>query len=129
MNAARVLVSIAVLVVAAFMGVLVDLFLGTVGYIVLLSAPFITLLVIGSYGLVGALLASSQPSQGSRAVGALGLTVLKMVAQGKSHEDIAAATSVSVVVIEAKVDALARAGFLDQNALTEKGFEVIRASL
>jgi hypothetical protein len=127
LNAPRVLISIGVLVIAVFMGVLVDLFLGTIGYIILLSAPFITLLVVGIYGLVSALTAGSQQTHGSRAVGALGFTVLRMIAQGKSQQDIANATSVSLIVVGAKVDALTRAGFLEDNSLTEKGFEAIKA--
>ena len=132
MNTPKVFASLALLVLAAFWEVvLLDLYMG-VGLIALFVAPFIVLVVIGIYGLLdglgkGSYFRRSSAKSGAE-VGPLGTAVLRMVAQGKSQQEIAAATLVSAALIEAKVEALTRAGFLEGNALSEKGFDFLGRS-
>jgi hypothetical protein len=56
------------------------------------------------------------------------MTVLKMMADGKNQQEIAAATSVALITIEGKVDALKRAGYLQDDGLSERGFDLVRNS-
>lgn len=132
MNAPRFVASIAVLVVAAFWAVVLLEYLGSIGEIILLVTPFIVFFVIGIYGLIDALAFGSSSragsGRGSGRVGALGMTVLKMMADGKNQQEIAAATSVALITIEGKVDALKRAGYLQDDGLSERGFDLVRNS-
>lgn len=130
MNAPKVVAGLAVLVLAGFWAVVLILFLTTIGYLIVLVAPFVTLLAVGFYAIIDGMGGSSARSKGgnrSRSkVGALSLTVLQMTAQGKSQQEIAAATSVSPFIIGKKVERLNKLGYLYENALSEKGFDALK---
>jgi len=130
MNAPKVVAGVAVLVLATFWAVVLMTFLSTVGFIIILVAPFVTLLAVGAYGIIDGLGMGSARgrggSGGSGRVGALSMTVLRMTAQGKSKEEIADATAVSIAVIQEKVERLTKLGYLRENALSEKGFDALR---
>ena len=133
MNTRRFITSIAVLIVAAFWAIfLLDFYATIFAIVILLVTPFIILLVIGIHGILDALGVGTQSdggsSRGGGRVGVLGMTVLKMLSQGKSQQEIAAATSVSVVVVGVKMDALRKAGYLQENGLSEKGFNLVSES-
>lgn len=133
MDMPKLITATAVLVAASLWAVLLLDYLQVWGVIVVLIAPFVVLLSAGVYGIMGAL--GAGPSRGGRRVepangevGTLALTVLRMLAQGKSKQEIVAATSVSVAVIESKIEALTKAGYIVGNALSEKGFELMNSS-
>jgi len=130
MNAAKVVAGVAVLVLATFWAVVLMTFLSTIGFIVILVAPFVVLLAVGVYGVIDGLGVGSArgrgASGGSGRLGALSMTVLRMIAQGKSKEEIAEATAVSVAIIQGKVERLTKLGYLHENALSEKGFDALR---
>ncbi|MDG6901441.1 MAG: hypothetical protein JRM80_05710 [Nitrososphaerota archaeon] len=133
MNLPKVIAGTAVLVLAAFWAVLLLDLLTTIGYFVVLVSPFFVLLAVGSYGIIDGLAGGFGRSKGGSIRGggrvdALAMTVLRMVSQGKTKQEIAAATAVSLVVIEKKMEALSRAGFLFENALSEKGYDAVRGS-
>jgi hypothetical protein len=130
-NAPKVVAGVAVLVLAAFWAIVLITFLAEIGYIVVFVAPFVTLLAVGFYGIINGLVvgpaqAKGGSSRSGRRIGVLAMTVLKMIAQGKTQEEIAAATAVSITVIEGKVQALTKLGYLSDNALSEKGFDAVR---
>lgn len=121
----------AILVLAAFWGVVLILFLMAIGYIIVLVALFVTLLAIGVYGVVdglgvGSARSKGETSKGKASIGAFSLAVLQMTAQGKSPQEIAAATSVSPFVIGKKVERLTKLGYLYDHALSEKGFDALK---
>jgi hypothetical protein len=132
-NAPKVVAGVAVLVLALFWAFLLHNLLGSIGDLMILVTPFVILLAIGFYGIIDGLGAlsvqprGSQPSRSGRRLGILDMTILQMTAQGKNQQEIAAATAVSPTVISEKVEALTKAGFLFENALSEKGFEVLKA--
>lgn len=53
-------------------------------------------------------------------------TVLEMVSQNKTADEIARSTGVSGSVVSEKVSNLTSTGYLSNNMLTERGFEVLR---
>ncbi|HYB44887.1 MAG TPA: hypothetical protein VEC92_00040 [Nitrososphaerales archaeon] len=133
MNKPKVIAAVAALVLAVFWALVLLVIVYAIGILVLLVAPFFILVAIGIYGIIDGLGGGSGQarmgaSRGGGKVGALGLTVLKLMAQGKSKDEIAASTAVSPMVIEEKLVALTSAGFLQGNALTEKGFDAVRES-
>lgn len=132
-NGPKVLAAVAILVLACFWAIVLIEYLQTIGYIIVLVTPFVTLLAIGAYGIVDGLGVGSAREAGGQIrntgrVGALGKAVLKLLAEGKSKQEIADATAVSVSVIEEKIEALTKAGFLKGNALSEKGFDLVSES-
>lgn len=135
MNKPKVVAALAAIVLAAFWALLLMATpaLSGIGVLLLLVAPFFVLLSVGIYGIISGFGSSpGQPktgaSVGAGKVGVLGMTVLRLLAQGKNRDEIAASTAVSPTVIEEKLGALTSAGFLQGNALTEKGFEAVRES-
>ena len=132
MNAPRMVGGTAVLVLAAFWAIVILDSIQGVGLILVIAAPFVILLAAGAYGIISGLGSPSMQPSGSspragRRLGPLGMTILQMIAQGKSQQEMATATAVSAFVIGEKVEALTKAGFLYENSLSEKGFEVLKA--
>ena len=133
MDMPRLIVATAVLVAASLWAVVLLDYLQVWGVIVVLIAPFVVLLSAGVYGVMGALWSGPgrdgrRAEPAGREVGTLALTVLRMLAQGKSKQEIVSATAVSPSVIEAKIEALTKGGLVVDNALSEKGFELLNRS-
>ncbi|MDV3293945.1 MAG: hypothetical protein LYZ70_06710 [Nitrososphaerales archaeon] len=132
MNAPKTLAGAAVLVLAAFWAFLLFDLLSVIGYIIDLAAPFAVLLAIGAYMVldgVGALSVKPRSARtGGQKLGALDLTVLQMTAQRKSQQDISSATGVSPSVIGEKLESLKEQGYLEENSLSEKGFDALRGT-
>lgn len=64
---------------------------------------------------------------GSARFGPLDRTILEMVSQGKSQDEIARVSGVSPQLVAEKAGALAAEGYIKDNYLTEKGFEAVRS--
>ena len=133
MNVPKVVAGTAALVVALFWAILVIDLLSVYGTIVVIAAPYVVLLAVGAYAIVDGLAGQSAQPRGSasragRRLGALDMMILQMISQGKSQQEMAAATAVSAAVIAEKIKTLTKAGFLYENSLSEKGFEVLRTT-
>lgn len=131
MNAPKVVAGLAVLVLAGFWAVVMITFLQTIGYIILIIAPFILLLAIGFYAVidgfgVGPIAPRGGSAKSGPKIGALSVAVLKMTAEGKTPQEIAAATSVSLSEVNKKIERLTKLGFLSEQALSEKGFNALK---
>ena len=132
MNAPKTLAGAAVLVLALFWAFYLFEILSVIGYIIDLAAPFAVLLAMGAYMVldgIGALSVKPRSARsGGKRLGALDMTVLQMIAQRKSQQEIAGSTGVSLSVIGEKFESLKGAGYLAENSLSEKGFEALKGS-
>jgi hypothetical protein len=123
----KTIVGILLLVVSAFFIAILGIgaIILAVLYFALLSGFILLLDGLGYFGREGT--GGAPVKQQPRQLSILDRTVLELISQNKSQDEIVRSTGVSASVVAEKSSALRASGYLSTDGLTEKGFEVLRA--
>jgi len=112
-------------------GAALIVFIVVIFYKLLVLSLIVVLLTVGlvilldGIGYFSSAEATSNPPK-ARALTALDITILGMIAQNKNQDEIAKSTGVSPGTVAEKTATLSAGGYLAGNFLTEKGFEAVK---